>query len=262
MHFRIILILLLIFAVSGCSAKKYYEKQKPIDLSTSDAVDVTVRVLAEADEWMNSGIVVKAGFKCRVEASGRWHGGPGCGWTGPDGLGALQLCFFRIIPGWSISTLIARIGDKGVPFAVGNEYTFVASHDGILQFRINDPSPYTIDNQGFVTVKVSIPRVKQDVDIIEVKIIGYDDGRKTSKQRDYREAVVNAKRQAIERAGVEVQSQSRVKNFNLEEDYIETQAKGVLLPGFEITDIGYTEGGTYNVILTGKIKASSTSKNK
>jgi hypothetical protein len=26
------------------------------------------------------------------------------------------------------------------------------------------------------------------------------------------------------------------------------------MPGFEIFDIGYTEGGTYNVMLIGKIK--------
>ena len=90
-----------------------------------------------------------------------------------------------------------------------------------------------------------------------MKIIGYDDGRKTNKQKDYREALVNAKRQAIERAGVEVKSQSKVKNFKLEEDYIETQANAVLMPGFEITDIGYTEGGNYNVILIGKIKVAS-----
>ena len=63
-------------------------------------------------------------------------------------------------------------------------------------------------------------------------------------------------RQAIERAGVEVESKSKVKNFELEDDYIETSARAILLPGFEIIDIGYSEGRTYTVMLVGKIKVS------
>ncbi len=269
MQFKYLVILVIIFVLTGCSgAMKYYEKLQAVDLSKSRQQDVTVRVLAEADEWLNSGVIVKAGQQYKIEATGKWHGGLICGWTGPDGIGASQICLCRIIPGWSISTLIARINDDGSPFAVGSDYTFVASHDGILQFHINDPPsgsasagaycwPYTRDNEGFVTVKISIPQIKQD--IIDVKIIGYDDGIRTTKQKDYREAVLNAMRQAVERAGVEVKSKTRVKDFELEGDYIETYAQAILLPGFEIIDVGYTEGGTYNVMLIGKIKVPSVS---
>jgi hypothetical protein len=151
---------------------------------------------------------------------------------------------------------------------VGGDYTFVAAQDGVLQFHINDPPsssssagihcwPFTRDNQGYVTAKISIPKMKQD--IIDVKIVGYDNGIKTTKQTDYREALLNAKRQAIERAGVEVKSTLRVKNFELEEDYIETRAQAILLPGFEIIDIGYTKDDTYNVVLIGKIKVAGFS---
>jgi hypothetical protein len=265
MHFKYWGLLFIIFLLAGCSgATQYYEKYSPEDILHSERKEVTVRVLAEADEWLNSGAIVRAGQQYRIEAAGKWHGGLICGWTGPDGIGASQVCLCHIIPGWSISTLIARINDNGIPFAVSNDYTFVAAYDGVLQFHINDPSsssnslagvhcwPYTRDNQGYVTVKISIPQIKQD--IIEVKIIGYDSGKKTTKRRNYREALINAKRQAIERAGVEVESMSKVKNFKLEEDYIETHAQAILLPGFEIIDIGYAEGGTYNVMLIGKIK--------
>jgi hypothetical protein len=269
MHFKYLGVLLIIFILTGCSsATKYYEKHRAVDILNSEQKEVTARVLAEADEWLNSGASVRAGQQYRIEATGKWHGGLICGWTGPDGIGASQVCFCHIIPGWSISTLIARINDNGLPFAVGNDYTFVAAHDGILQFHINDPPssgspadahcwPYTRDNQGYVTAKISIPQIKQD--IIDVKIVGYDNGIKTTKQKDYREALLNAKRQAIERAGVEVKSKSRVKNFELEEDYIETHAQAILLPGFEIIDIGYSEGGTYNVMLIGKIKVAGFS---
>jgi hypothetical protein len=255
MPFKFLRILILVFLVAGCvNAPKYYDKHDTVDVLQEEQPEVTVRVLAEADEWLNSGAVVKAGQQYRIEASGKWHGGYICGWTGPDGIGASQLCFFHIVPGWSISTLIARINDDGVPFAVGGDYTFVAMKNGVLQFHINDPPLTTGDNQGHVTVKISLPRVRQE--IIDVKIVGYNDGKKTRKRKDFREALLNAKRQAIERAGVEVKAKSTVKNFKVEEDFIETQARAVLLPGFEVIDIGYTEGGTYNVMLIGKVKVS------
>ncbi len=259
--------LFILLLLSGCSgATKYYEKHQDVDIINAEQQEITVRVLAEADEWLNSGAIVRAGHQYKIEATGKWSGGLICGYSGPDGIGASQICVCRIIPGWSISTLIARVNDDGLPFAVGNDYTFVASHDGTLQFHINDPSstgsmadagcwPFTRDNQGYVLATISIPKTK--LDVIDVKIIGYDNGIKTMKANDYREALLNAMRQAIERAGGEIKSVTTVKDFKLEEDYIETNARGILLPGFEIIDIGYSEGGTYNVMLIGKIKVAS-----
>lgn len=89
---------------------------------------------------------------------------------------------------------------------------------------------------------------------LDVTIKGFDDGKKTSRQQDYKQAVLDAKRQAIEQAGVTVESKSTVKNSVLQEDYIETQAKAVLLPGFQIMDIGYMQDGTYQVVLSGKVQ--------
>lgn len=89
---------------------------------------------------------------------------------------------------------------------------------------------------------------------IDVTIKGLDDGKKTSRQQDYKEAVLDAKRQAIEQAGVTVESKSTVRNAVLQEDFIESNAKAVLLPGFQIMDIGYMQDGTYQVVLTGKVQ--------
>ena len=90
-------------------------------------------------------------------------------------------------------------------------------------------------------------------EIIDAQIKGVDDGIKTSKQQDYKEAVLFAKREAIERAGVRIKSFTTVKDFVLNSDYIESKAEAVLLPGYNIVDIGYTEDGTYQVVLIGKI---------
>lgn len=52
-------------------------------------------------------------------------------------------------------------------------------------------------------------------EIIDAQIKGVDDGIKTSKQQDYKEAVLFAKREAIERAGVRIKSITTVKDFVL-----------------------------------------------
>lgn len=89
---------------------------------------------------------------------------------------------------------------------------------------------------------------------IDVLIKGIDDGVKSSRERDYKEAVMNAKLQAIERAGVAVSSLTIVENFMLRFDMIESRAKAVLLPGFQVIDVGYQTDGTYQVVLSGKVQ--------
>ena len=97
---------------------------------------------------------------------------------------------------------------------------------------------------------------------IDVLIKGVDDGVKTSKQQDYKEAVMNAKLEAIERAGVEIASVTKVVNFQIKFDMVESKAQAVLLPGFQIMDLGYQADGTYLVVLSGKIQVGETKKEK
>jgi len=89
---------------------------------------------------------------------------------------------------------------------------------------------------------------------IDVTIKGVDDGVKSTKQQDYKEAVLFAKRQAIERAGVEIKALTSVNNLIVQEDYIESKSEGILLPGYQIIDIGYAEDGTYQIVLVGKLR--------
>jgi len=91
-------------------------------------------------------------------------------------------------------------------------------------------------------------------EVIDVNIKGVDDGKKTNKQQDYQEAVMNAKLQAIERAGASIESITQVVNFQLQYDAVESKSKAVLLPGFQIIDIGYLSDGTYQVVLIGKLQ--------
>ena len=101
-----------------------------------------------------------------------------------------------------------------------------------------------------------------DAETIDVHIKGVDDGVKTKRQQDYKEAVLFAKREAIERAGVKIKAITSVKDLVLYSDYIESKAEAVLLPGYSIMDIGYQQDGTYLVILVGKVKTGTETERK
>ena len=90
--------------------------------------------------------------------------------------------------------------------------------------------------------------------VINISVKGISDGKNDGAQKDRQEAIMDAKRQACEKAGLTLESKTTVSNFTVLNDYVETQSKGVLLPGFQIVDIGYVADGTYQVVLTGKVK--------
>lgn len=92
---------------------------------------------------------------------------------------------------------------------------------------------------------------------IDVMIKGIDDGVQSNKQHDYSEAVMNAKLQALERAGVATDFVEQAAYFHIRFDMVENKAGAVLVPGFQIMDVGYLEDGTYQVVLVGKVKVVS-----
>lgn len=91
-------------------------------------------------------------------------------------------------------------------------------------------------------------------EVIDVSIKGVDNGKQSSKQEDYAEAVLNAKLQAIERAGTSIESITKIENFMLKSDVVEARSKALLLPGFQVIDIGYVSDGTYQVVLVGRLQ--------
>jgi hypothetical protein len=92
--------------------------------------------------------------------------------------------------------------------------------------------------------------------VIDVLIEGVNNGKKTFRQQDRDEAILDAKRQAIEKAGIDISSVTMMENFELKKDFVETKSKAALLPGYQIIDKGYQQDGTYLVILSGKVKST------
>jgi len=99
-------------------------------------------------------------------------------------------------------------------------------------------------------------------DIIDVAVKGISDNSRDGAQKDRQEAILDAKRQACEKAGLKIAAKTTVENFQTVYDLVETQAAAILLPGFQVIDNGYGEDGTYSVVLVGKVRTSITKPNQ
>ncbi|MDO9529092.1 MAG: LecA/PA-IL family lectin [Syntrophales bacterium] len=161
-----VLLLMLSINIFGCAGIQYTDRVQAIDITQIDKQETTTRVLAVAEEWRNSGAILKKGLKYKITATGRWTAGPICSWTGPDGFGVSPICSGAsgtYIGRDSASLLLGKIGERGNPFVVGGGLELTASEDGILFFRINDTPMIMGDNSGSVDVTVSVQYAEKKV---------------------------------------------------------------------------------------------------
>ena len=75
-------------------------------------------------------------------------------------------------------------------------------------------------------------------EVIDITVKGISNSENDGAQKDRQEAIMDAKRQACEKSGVRLQSNTNVENFQVTFDYIESKAAAVLLPGFQVVDVG------------------------
>ena len=97
--------------------------------------------------------------------------------------------------------------------------------------------------------------------VIEITVKGISNQQNDGGQQDRLEAILDAKRQACEKAGLKIESKTTMENFRIVYDRIETGAASVLLPGFQLIEVGYVQDGTYQVVLSGKIKILDEEEN-
>lgn len=110
--------------------------------------------------WQSAGLSVKAGDRITADVTGSWTAQKGTAMTGTEGSGipcaqvrpAAQCV--EPMPSQPTGSLIARVGDRLVtPAAPG---VFIAPIAGPLQLRINDGDAALADNEGELTVRVSV----------------------------------------------------------------------------------------------------------
>lgn len=145
-------LLILVAFSGGCAPVKYVIEEPQKYLSVGE--EAQIQVLAAGD-WRNSGIMLKKGERYKITATGKWHMGGACNPTGPDGIGVYNILCWDLgghISGFTIGALIAKIGEKGKPFGVGESIELNITEGGFLFFRSNDLG--LGDNKGAVSVTV------------------------------------------------------------------------------------------------------------
>jgi hypothetical protein len=108
-----------------------------------------------------------------------------------------------------------------------------------------------------ILLLVIILKMASAQDVIDVIVKGISDNSRDGAQKDRQEAIMDAKRQACEKAGLKIEAKTTVENFQTVYDYVESQAAAILLPGFQVIDNGYGEDGTYTVVLVGKVRTGT-----
>jgi hypothetical protein len=121
------------------------ERQVGEPESLRKALSINAANLAQRG-FKNTGIRVQAGDRISIKAEGTLTLTP---WgnnaqTSPDGIQNYGWYIPGQIP---TGALCARVGDKGTPFKVGSNHTFVARQAGVLQLAIGMQQEYA--NEGY-----------------------------------------------------------------------------------------------------------------
>lgn len=157
--YRVPSILLILMTIVSCAGIQYQDQPVSARTLDSDRSKTRATVLAQAEEWRNSGVIIEKGKGYSINAKGRWLIGAQCNWTGPDGIGAYNIICWEaspIVRGWTSSALIGKIGEKGTPFGIGAEIDLFPKETGTLHLRINDTPGLCGDNQGHVDVDIAL----------------------------------------------------------------------------------------------------------
>jgi hypothetical protein len=103
-------------------------------------------------QWTDSGTDLRPGQQVRLLASGEIYSAPGVR-NDPDG--ALdQDQALSLLPATGHAALIAKIGDEGVPFPVGERASVRAPRGGRLYLGVNDLA--FRDNSGYYQVEIVV----------------------------------------------------------------------------------------------------------
>lgn len=147
---------LFIIVLSGCVGIKYQDQSQSANTLNLEKSKAKTRVLAQAEDWRNSGVIVEKGKTYAISAQGKWKIGPVQNWTNPDGIGAGIAVIGNIVKEASFSALIGKINEQGTPFFIGNKLVLSPQETGTLFYRINDTPEFCGDNDGYVDVEIAL----------------------------------------------------------------------------------------------------------
>lgn len=104
--------------------------------------------------WTDSGLDIAANHVITVKASGQIYANPTDA-TGPEGLtGHPERNDLCVVPKAPYAALIGKVGQRGLPFAVGLERSILVTRAGRLFLGVNDQNPS--DNKGTFKATVTV----------------------------------------------------------------------------------------------------------
>jgi len=131
----------------------------PPALASGSSKSTHVEVKANRT-WQSTGIQVASGTKLALEVvDGKWASAKGTGvYNGGEGTGYVcgHVDCVEPLPDLPSDSLIGMIGDA--KFGVGNGTTIITEQAGELYLRINDGDNGLYDNDGTLTVSITILR--------------------------------------------------------------------------------------------------------
>ena len=147
-------------------------KLRPPPVATEVTPNISVyQAQVDADKlWQDTDIMIRIGDQVTIQyISGTWKGGIGTGqWYGGQGDLVTKYRCADEVPDPSIcnepmpnvynGTLIGKIGDNLVE--IGDYLQFTSDRTGNLFLRMNDHDEGLFDNQGSITVRISVQQPK------------------------------------------------------------------------------------------------------
>jgi len=144
--------------------------RQPPPVATSVTPNISVyQFQVDADKpWQDTDIVISLGDRVTIQyVSGTWTGGIGAGqWYDAKGdMVARYKCAVEArdpsvckepMPNVYNGTLIGKVDDN--LFEIGEYLQFTSSRTGNLFLRMNDQDEGLFDNQGSITVQISVQR--------------------------------------------------------------------------------------------------------
>jgi hypothetical protein len=121
-------------------------------VAASGSVHVNV---SATTPWEPTSVVVTAGEKLTITATGKWN--TGIGNSAPEGVGTSCASGPFLAPHLSCASLIAKIG-AGTPFEVGSGVTKTVKTPGTLYLSANDWASSFDDNSGSLAVAISVQK--------------------------------------------------------------------------------------------------------
>lgn len=143
---------------------QHYQLEIVTDVPPPQGGGQTTRFTVDArQQWQATGVSVPAGQRAAIRyVSGQWSVSPGTGTVGPEGARGYTAKPGYSLPGSPEGMLVAKIGENGTPFPVGQTAQTPTGQAGMIYLTANDDTIPEYgrgfaDNSGSIVVEIVLP---------------------------------------------------------------------------------------------------------